>query len=335
MANQNGINDGEGFEAIETTIDLTPEKRPPTRREIEADEGPEVIVRDDTPDDDRNRPPRAPGTRSVVPAEDDDEEISTYTKGVQDRLRQMRWEFHEERRAKESWQREQEAAVVFAKGLHEDNGKLRKMLETGHKTLLASNKSAAESEMAALQQSLQVALETGESGQAAEIQTKLARAAARAEAQNHIQPVRFAEDTRMQAPPQRQTVRLTGDMQNWVADNPWFNKDKRMTALAFGIHEDLIEQGVKAESPIYFREIDKGMREKYPDKFDSDYNENSGANGRSQPQRRSPVGSVRRTSANGSNRVTLTSSEVRVAERLGITPKQYAQEKQRLERLDG
>ncbi len=339
-------------ESIETEIDLSGKPGVSSPKE---DDTPEIEVSlvDDTPEQDRNRPSRKPGTPSVVPS---DEEIGQYTKNVQDRFRQMKWEYHEERRAKEQWQREHEAAVNFAKRVYEENKNLRSLVEKGHQTLVETNKSAAETEINALQKSLQNALETGNTADAAALQAKIAEAAARKEAAKHVQPLRFPDDSNpdrfmeQQAPrqqaPQQPQVRVSEAMQGWMDENPWFGQDKRMTAYAVGVHDELVQKGIPPESPRYFDEINKAVRDTFNNYF-TDEGEDDGdrrpaqrnsrerESDRRQPRRsvvgvtRAPAGTGRRT------RVELSQSQAAVARKLGITKEQYAAELLRLENDNG
>lgn len=340
-------------EHIDTEIDLSEDDKN-TKKVVAGDgddrsssqEGDdfEIEVQDDTPEHDRGRAPKAPGTKSAVPT---DEEIGEYTKGVQDRFRQMKWEYHEERRAKEAWERQSNAAVEYAKKIHEENKKLRDMLTKGHKTLVDSTKASAENEITALQESLKTALETGNTALAAELQSKVARAAARAEAQNHVAPLSFPDDeqqpqaTQQSQQAQKPPVRVSQSMQAWMDENPWFNENKRMTAFAFGVHEELIAKGIPVESPRYFQEINKSVRETFKNYFADDEQDIDGrtdrrpANGQNGQRRRTPVAGVSRSKTDKGNKVTLTSSEMAVAKRMGISVEAYAREKVRLENLDG
>ena len=45
----------------------------------------------------------------------------------------------------------------------------------------------------------------------------------------------------------------------WLAANPWFGKDAKATATAVGIHQDLLVQGVVADSDEYFKRLDERM----------------------------------------------------------------------------
>lgn len=334
-------------ERIDTVIDLDSKNDVEDKKELatngSSSEGDELDIEivDDTPEQDRNRPLPAPGTKSAVPS---DEEIGEYTKGVQDRIKQIKWEYHNERRAKEAWERQSNAAIEYAKKVHAENERLRKLVSEGHKTLLDSTKAAAEGEISALQESLKSALETGNTALAADLQTKISRAAARAEAQSHIAPITFEKDEGPdKAVPQQQRedrpqVRLSKAMQDWMDENPWFNENKRMTAFAFGVHEELIAKGIPVESPRYFQEINKAVRGTFSDYFETDNeNEDDDRTNRRPPaqRRRTPVAGVTRTNTSvRGNKVTLTQSELAVAKRMGIPPAAYAREKQRLEQLD-
>ena len=53
----------------------------------------EIEVVDDTPEKDRNRPKRAENTEPNIP---DDDEINSYKGDVQKRIKQLKYEYHEE-----------------------------------------------------------------------------------------------------------------------------------------------------------------------------------------------------------------------------------------------
>ena len=339
-------------ESIETEIDLVGKNADPksnkasNARDVEETPDVEIEVVDDTPEGDRGRKPRDPKAKTAVPT---DEEIEQYGKDTQARFRQVKWEFHEERRAKEAWQREHGAAVDFAKRVHEENKRLRDLVSKGHKTMLESSKTAAENEIAALKSSLQAALESGQTQQAADLNAKIAAAAARAEAANHVQPISFEDDAdpdrfikQRDQQQQRPQVRITEAMQDWMEENPWFNQDRRMTAFAFGVHEELLQKNVRPESPRYFAEIDKAMRETFPSHFEEGSKQDEGSRRETDRDERRPhrrtVAGVTRTPAGRPNsdksKVTLTASQVALARKLGLSKEQYASELMRLQESD-
>ena len=74
-------------------------------------EGLEVEVVDDTPEEDRGKPKR---DENVPPQIPDDDEIKSYSGDVQKRIKQLKYEYHEERRAKEAAVRESQEAVQLS-----------------------------------------------------------------------------------------------------------------------------------------------------------------------------------------------------------------------------
>ena len=100
------------FDATETQDVEEATKEEETSSEVE------IEIVDDTPEEDKGRARRAEGAEPDIP---DDEELESYSEGVQKRLKKMKWEFHEERRAKEESERLKEEAVTYAQKIKEEN----------------------------------------------------------------------------------------------------------------------------------------------------------------------------------------------------------------------
>jgi hypothetical protein len=47
----------------------------------------------------------------------------------------------------------------------------------------------------------------------------------------------------------------------WLAVNPWFGKDAKATAIAVATHQDLLKQGVVADSDEYYKLLDERMQD--------------------------------------------------------------------------
>ena len=89
---------------------------------VEVDEGDDdVEIIDDTPEEDRNI---SPLPKRLVDELETDGESEEYTKKVKNKFQQYKKVYHDERRNKEAAQREQEAAIEFAKKVIEENKKL-------------------------------------------------------------------------------------------------------------------------------------------------------------------------------------------------------------------
>ena len=112
-------------------------------------------------------------------------------------------------------------------------------------------------------------------------------------------------------PPQPTPSPATPRAKQWAEDNKWFGDDKVMTNAAFGIHQDLVEQGFDAESEDYYNEIDKQVRGYFPHKFVAE---------------KKPVQTVASAGRKqeGRKTVKLTRSQVAIAKKLGVPLEEYA-----------
>ena len=102
--------------------------------------------------------------------------------------------------------------------------------------------------------------------------------------------------------------------QDWAEQNDWFGTDQAMTYAAFGIHRDLVEEGQDPTSDGYYTEVDKRIREYFPQKF-----------GQTETVQQRVAGSSRGTGGKRATRsVKLTPSQVAIAKRLGVPLEDYA-----------
>ena len=117
----------------------------------------------------------------------------------------------------------------------------------------------------------------------------------------------------------------------WLKNNSWFGSDdqKEMTALAYGIHETLVtKEGVSPQSDKYYEEVDKRMRIRFPDYFGVETPEESNEVVETATPRntQSVVAPSNRNNGSKPRKVQLTSTQVALAKRLGISPERYAKE---------
>ena len=85
-----------------------------------------------------------------------------------------------------------------------------------------------------------------------------------------------------------------------------------MTSFAMGVHDELVSEGMDPRSQEYYRLIDQEIRNTFPDKFDSP---------------RQSAGTVVAPASRSSKtprKITLTTTQVALAKRLGLTNEQYA-----------
>ena len=106
--------------------------------------------------------------------------------------------------------------------------------------------------------------------------------------------------------------------QDWATDNEWFGSDRVLTSAAMGIHEDLLQEGIDAESDVYYNQINKRMKEYFPQKFAESSTE--------EKTKAAPVQNVASVSrrSGGRKSVKLTKSQVVIAKKLGVPLEEYA-----------
>ncbi len=97
----------------------------------------------------------------------------------------------------------------------------------------------------------------------------------------------------------------------WSQENTWFGKDVAMTGAAYGIDNELKNQGYDPTSDAYYAEIDRRMREAFPSNFEED-------------EPRQVVAGVNRATRSTSKRVRLSEGQIAMAQRLGVPTNEYA-----------
>lgn len=282
------------------------------------DDGFEIEVVDDTPEEDKGKPRRAEGADPKVP---DDDEIQSYSEGVQKRIKQLKFEYHEERRAKEEAARLQEEALKYAQQVQQENQRLIKTLEDGEGVLVNQAKGRVAAELDKAKAAYKAAYETGDPDALIEAQEKLTML------QNEkVRYENYRPQPRQQQAPQPQYQQPTPQPNRpsdralkWAQRNDWFEKDSEMTGYAYGLHEKLVKSGVAPDTEEYYNQIDNAVRRVFPDRFDDVSFEETA------PQRQ--AGNVVAPAARSGKKprkVQLTSTQVSLAKRLGLSNEQYA-----------
>jgi hypothetical protein len=290
--------------------------------QIEDEDDFEVEIIDDTPEPDRDKARRPDGAEPDVP---EDDEIASYSESVQKRIKKLKYEFHEERRAKEEASRLREEAVAFAQREHEEKLRLQRMLQEGEGVLVNQAKQRLSMQLEKVKAEFKAAYELGDADAMADAQAKMSELKNEEYRINSYRPPQ-RQQPQAQAPapqPQKPTVQPpSGKAQEWAQKNPWFmrNGDEDLTALAMGMHEKLVRSGVAPDTDQYYSQIDGAVRRAFPERF-------ADASEEVKPQRRQAgnvVAPAGRTSGQTPRKVALTSTQVALAKRLGLSPQQYA-----------
>ena len=118
---------------------------------------------------------------------------------------------------------------------------------------------------------------------------------------------------------------------DWQKQNPWFGQKRGMTAYAYGVHEELKDEGVVIGSDKYYKELDKAIRKRFPEEFGEPEEVKPKQEGKKKAL--NVVAPATRTTA--STKVQLSNSELNLAKKFNLTPEQFAKEKLKLERTNG
>ena len=296
----------------------------------------EVTIVDDTPAEDQGKKPRAEDTPVEVDDDVVDKEIADYSKRAADRIAKIKYEYHEERRAKEAATRESKEAVQRLQILMSENKKLQAMVDQGGEVL---NKQAHNNALWAKQNAqaeFKRAYDEGDADAMTKAQEMIAKATlAEQQSMNMAQSVQaeIAKKLPVEQPVQ-QTQELDPDMKAWSSKNPWFMstvpEHQDMSSYALTIDTRLRNQGILPEQDAqkYYAEVDKAMRKEYPSFFGVQVEETADVVHETNTPKRQPstvVASATRDSGNKKpSQIRLTQTQVRLARQLGISPEQYA-----------
>ena len=123
---------------------------------------------------------------------------------------------------------------------------------------------------------------------------------------------------------------------DWADKNSWWfgpEKETRMTGFAYGVHDELIKKGIdpRVEPETYYTAIDRAMRETFPRQFE----QHEGVKPQAQTKKKTHVVAPVTRTVNGKAKVVLSSTQERIARKLGISKEQYARELVKLETQNG
>jgi hypothetical protein len=290
----------------------------------------EIEVIDDTPERDRGRKPLE---KEVSDPSDD--EIESYSANVQSRIKELTHARHDERRQKEAVAREKAELERLAQQLLEENNRLKKSYNEGQEVLVNTARKEAETELEMARRKLKAAQEAFDTDAIIAAQEELAAAKWRTEEAKRFRPqalqeteipVQTRQQPQTQVQPDEKTLR-------WQAKNQWFGQPgfEEYTSYALGLHQKLVNGGTDPRSDEYFDQIDGRMKSKFPEIFGGEEDKPKTVEVQKKPT--TVVAPATRTTSQG--KVRLTTTELAISKKLGLTPQQYALQKLRLENQNG
>jgi len=231
-------------------------------------EKPEIEVVDDTPEHDRNR------SKMVEPPKEfAEDELNKYDESVQKRIKHFTKGYHEERRAKEAIQREKDEALRFAQSMVEENNRLKGTVNQNQSALIEQAKKVVANELEKAKQQYKDAYEAGDSNALVDAQENLTSVKMKAERVNNFKPAPLQlDETDVQTQQKFKEPPIDEKLAAWQEMNPWCGKNKRMSAYALVLHEDLTVEGIATGSDEYYRRIDADIKQRFSEQFGAEEN---------------------------------------------------------------
>ena len=290
----------------------------------------EIEVVDDTPERDRGRKPLE---KEV--ADPTDEEIDSYSAGVQARIKELTHARHDERRQKEAVAREKAELERLAQQLIDENNRLKRSYNEGQEVLITSARKEAETELDAARRQLKDAQEAFDTDAIIAAQEALAEAKWKVEEAKRFRPQALQPTENPVQTQQQPQAPVQPDEKSlrWQAQNQWFGQPgfEEYTSYALGLHQKLVTGGVDPRSDDYFDQINGRMKSKFPELFGG--SEDKPRTGEVQKKPTTVVAPATRTT--GVGKIRLTQTQVALAKKLGLTPQQYAAQVAKLENQNG
>jgi hypothetical protein len=295
----------------------------------------EIEIEDDTPPEDRNKEPMP---KDIVEKLDKDE-LDQYEGETKEKFKQLKKVWNDERRRADSAEREQQEALTLARRAIEENKKLKEKLSSGEQVLVNSHKAAVQSELDLAKKEYREAYDSGDADKLIDAQEKLTSAKIKADRlDQYVAPEKESLQDKDFVVQREEPVQVAPDRraQAWQSRNQWFGQDEEMTSLALGLHEKLKRNGIHIGSDQYYDEIDKTIRRRFPEAFEAKEAEPAKED---EPQRtgRPKASTVvaPATRSTSPKKIRLTTSQVLIAKKLGLSPEQYAREMTKLEAQNG
>ena len=253
------------------------------------------------------------------------DELEDYSENVKKRINQLT------AKRKQALE-EADAAMQYAQQQKKENDQLKQQLSNLDKGYISEYGTRVESQTDQAKKLFKEAYEAGDSEKMAEAQDVMAKLAIEKE-RLRIQKARSEQEVQPQQKQQEQPPQIQQDpkvedldpkLQNWMKSNTWFGSDMVMTGAAQGLHQQLVgSEGFDPTSDEYYAEIDKRMRDSFPNKF-QDKRQNA--------QAVAPATSNGRSVKSGRKKtVELSPGQVAFAKKMNIPLERYAKEVAKIE----
>ena len=245
--------------------------------------------------------------------ETEESDLQDYSDKVQKRIKKLTFQVKEA-------ERRERAAVEYARGLKNKFDTAEKKIEETDTNYLKEYNARIDSERDKAKAALKAAYETQDADAITEAQDNLTKLSVEKEKVSMTLAEKESKEKEVAAAPaetEQPQPQISQKAQTWAEDNSWFGSDRVLTSAAMGIHEDLLQEGIDAETDEYYNQINKRMKEYFPQKFAQETTE---------VKAKEPVQNVASVSrrSGGRKSVKLTKSQVVIAKKLGVPLEEYA-----------
>lgn len=292
-----------------------------TSEEIE--EEIEVVIGEEASEEESQSAESAENQPEVIVEEESentgsDEELTDYSKNVQNRIKKLTDKYRKEERDKQE-------ALRLTSQLMDENKKMKDRLKLLDRGYVQEYGNRLNIEMSAAKIAYKDAADRGDSDKQLEAQEKLSRL--NSEMERHRQAKARVEREAKQ-PVQQQAAPVAAPppppkpdpkAEAWAQKNEWFGSDRMLTSATYAIHATLIEdEGFDPGSDEYYTEIDRRLRVEFPHKFQTAKKTGE------RSQVASAASSASRSTKSGRRSVKLTPSQVAISKSLGVPLEEYA-----------
>ena len=249
--------------------------------------------------------------------EPDDKELQDVGKRAQDRIKKLTTKYKNEERAKQEAERKAQEAAL-------ENEQLKERLKNLDHGYISEYGTRLDAQLEQAKKNYRDAHEAGDVDKMFDAQQALSKISIEQERhriakdRQEAQVKQVEQQTQQpQAQSQPQQAPVDPKAQAWAEKNEWFGEDQVMTSTAMGIHQKLSEEGFDLSSDEYYDEIDRQLKNLFPEKFN-----NGRANGGS--ARVAPADTSASRKKQGRRTVRLTPSQVAIAKKLNVPLEEYA-----------
>jgi hypothetical protein len=240
-------------------------------------------------------------------------DLEEYSDKVQKRIKKLTFQVREA-------ERREKAAIEYAKGIKDKYDSINEKYEETDTNYLKQYDARIDSEREKAKANLKAALDGNDTEAIMEANDQLTKLAVEKEKVSMSLGEKEAKKKEAESRPTKEEVQppVSQRAQKWAEDNEWFGTDRVLTGAAMSIHEDLVQQGIDGESDEYYNQINKRMKEYFPQKFAESSTE--------EKTKAAPVQNVASVSrrSGGRKSVKLTKSQVVIAKKLGVPLEEYA-----------